>query len=100
MVVNKYDFVTKKYTKVEIPDDWHTPLFTNNMKEIINCISCGTKIEYGEGYTSLKYHNSCGLGYCVCHKCYYEKEWVEKINAYKKEEENDIKEAKYDDHLN
>lgn len=78
MVVNKYNFATKEYEKVDIPNNWHTPLYTKNLKEIINYISCGTKIEYGSGYTSMKYHNNAGFGYCVCHKCYYDIEWKER----------------------
>lgn len=73
----KYNFKKHNYDEYELPEG--TILFTNDMNKICSCASCGTKIEYGKSYTSLKIHNETGFGYPVCHEC-YTKELVDKNN--------------------
>lgn len=75
MIVNKWNFKTKEYEKVEIPDNRKICLYSNNMNETIQCISCGNELKFGDSYASRRYHTEMGLGYCVCHNC-YEEEWI------------------------
>ena len=70
MKVQKWDFINHVYEPYDIPDHYHTPLYTNDMEEIVNCAGCGTRIKYGQCYTSMTIHNNAGLGYPVCYKCY------------------------------
>lgn len=72
MKIRKWNEKTKDYEPYEIPNDWKCPLYSEDMNLIINCISCGTKMPFGDGYTSQRYHNDAGFGYYECEKCYYE----------------------------
>lgn len=74
MKAYKWDFVNHRYHDYEIPDHYNTPLYTNDMEEVVNCAGCGARIKYGQCYTSMKIHNHVGLGYPVCDEC-YQKEW-------------------------
>ena len=78
--MKKYNEEKKVYEPYSVPEDWHCPISTWNMHEIINCVSCGTKIEYGDGYTSMQIHNDYGIGYSVCPRC-HEREWQERKAA-------------------
>lgn len=79
MLVNKWDFKRREYTKVEIPKFYHSPLLAE-MDEQVNCIHCGNLLPYGNCYTSRRYHSQHGFGYPVCSTC-YEEEWKEEHNA-------------------
>lgn len=70
----------RKYEEYNIPSTWHTPLYSENMDEIVNCARCGSQLAYGNCYTSKQIHNEFGLGYPVCEKC-YEKELREEIEG-------------------
>ena len=59
-----------EYEDYEVPLDWKIMLFSFNMDEPINCVNCGKQIKYGDGYTSLRYHNNHGMGYMECEDCY------------------------------
>lgn len=48
-----------------------------NLDDMVDCCECGKKVRIGDTYTSLRVHNTFGLGYAVCDKC-YEKEWEER----------------------
>ena len=85
MLVNKWNFKTKEYEKVEISDNRKISLYSNNMNEIIQCINCGKELIFGDSYTSRRYHTEMGFGYCVCHNC-YEEEWELEV-AYNNEVE-------------
>lgn len=74
--VEKWNFAKQDYEEHIIPEEWNTPLHTDNMNEYINCAECGKVIKFGEAYTSRKIHNRFGLGYPVCESCYKE-EWNE-----------------------
>lgn len=73
MILNKWDYGTRKYESHEVPDDWNVRLYSADMDELINCAECGKKLTFGDAYTSLDIHNSVGFGYSVCPKC-HEKE--------------------------
>lgn len=60
----------RKYEEYKIPRCWHTPLYSENIDEIVNCARCGSQLSYGKCYTSKQIHNEFGLGYPVCEKCY------------------------------
>ena len=70
MIINKWN--GKDYEPYEVTNDWKIPLMCNDMNEIINCVHCGCKMTFGEGYTSHRYHNNSGMGYYECEKCYFE----------------------------
>lgn len=70
MKVGKWNNWTKRYENHEIPDDWNTPLYTDDMSEIVNCASCGRKLPYGDAYDSKEIHSRHGMGYPVCQDCY------------------------------
>jgi hypothetical protein len=72
MIIQKWNEKIKDYEDYEIPDNWHTPLISDNMDEIINCVNCGDKIKFGNGYTSQRYHNKNGIGYYECEECYFD----------------------------
>lgn len=74
MLLNKWNYQTHKYDKVEIPDCYNCKTYSNNMKELVHCPHCGDEIEIGDSYTSLEYHTEMGFGYAVCEAC-YELEW-------------------------
>lgn len=70
MMINRWN--GKDYEPYEVPNDRKIPLMCNDMNEIINCVHCGCKMTFGEGYTSHRYHNNSGMGYYECEKCYFE----------------------------
>jgi hypothetical protein len=74
MVVGKWNYEARDYDPYTIPDDWHTPLLSNDMDEVINCASCGKRVRFGECYTSKVIHAKLGFGYSVCSEC-HDKEW-------------------------
>lgn len=81
MILRKWNYDTHKYDDYEIPKDWNVKTYSDDMDEIVNCPHCGKQIKFGDGYTSMEIHTSVGFGYCVCHECYYDKEWVRRRNA-------------------
>lgn len=75
--IQKWNFKTHKYEKFKFTKAkkrWVVVLFSEDMDLEINCVNCGKKMTYGQGYTSRQYHNHAGLGYPVCEDC-YNKEW-------------------------
>lgn len=74
--LSKWNFVKQNYEDHKVPEEWNTPLYTDNMCEYINCAECGKIIQFGESYTSRKIHSRFGFGYPVCTEC-YQKEWEE-----------------------
>lgn len=89
MDMRKWNYETRDYEEYSIPGEWNSPLYLPAFayKTEVNCASCGTLAKYGEMYTSKEIHNSFGLGYPVCSKC-YDKEWdrrykYDKLNKQK-----------------
>lgn len=70
MKVNKWNFITKKYTEVDLPDDKNITTFSPNLNDIVNCVSCFKPLTFGDSYTSRTYHTNMGFGYCICEDCY------------------------------
>lgn len=70
MLIRKWDENKKEYEPYEVPNDWKLLLLCDDMNEIINCVNCGSKMTFGDGYTSKRYHNNYGMGYYECEKCY------------------------------
>lgn len=79
MKAGKWNHKTREYDYYETPEEWHTPLYTDNMEEIVNCAQCGREIAYGDCYTSREIHNGYGFGYPVCEDCLKE-EWERERN--------------------
>ncbi len=65
----KWDPKERKYWPYIIPGAWKTPLFSNDMDEVINCAACGKEVKFGDTYTSKQIHNAMGFGYYVCPEC-------------------------------
>ena len=86
MKLSKWNWQKHIYEDYEVPDEWHIPLYTLNMDEIINCPHCGDEFRYGDSYTSLEFHNQYGLGFPVCDSC-YQKEWKRKEKYKEKNNE-------------
>lgn len=76
----KWNPITRTYAPYNIPADWNTPVYTDDMGEVINCAQCGKKITYGYSYTSRQVHTAIGFGYPVCREC-YEKETREEMKC-------------------
>ena len=74
MVVGKWNYEKHDYEPHRIPDSWNSPVYTQNMDEVVNCVQCGREFTFGESYTSLEIHDGVGFGYPVCRDCYGE-EW-------------------------
>ena len=70
MQLNKWNYETHNYDKIEVPDGWNIKTYSNDMEEKINCPHCGKQIKIGDSYTSLEIHTEIGMGYGVCEKCY------------------------------
>ena len=67
--LDKWNYETHTYDKVSLPN-LNYKLYSKDMNEVINCPHCGKELKYGEGYTSLEFHNNFGFGYAVCKDCY------------------------------
>ena len=78
MVVGKWNYEKRAYEPYIIPDEWYTPRYCENMKEIVNCVACGREVEFGECYTSKEIHDGIGVGYCVCEECHQKEKEREK----------------------
>lgn len=81
--LRRWDYESHTYKPYEIPAIWNTPLYSEDMKEVINCASCGDVLTLGKSYTSLEIRNSYGLGFPVCMKCFNEE--MERWNRYRGE---------------
>ena len=74
MIVGKWNYEQREYDPYKLNDDWNTPMWSEDMREIVNCAQCGREIKFGDCYTSREIHNRFGLGFPVCESC-YEAEW-------------------------
>lgn len=74
MKAQKYNFKTREYEPVEIPDG--ASMIEYDMDNEIECADCGTHLKFGDSYTSRRIHNDVGFAYMVCPEC-YSKEWKE-----------------------
>ena len=81
MKLNKWNYSSKEYDKIEVPDEWNVKSYAQSLKEIVNCPHCGKEVEVGQSYTSLEIHTDMGFGYCVCEKC-YNKERLRKYGVH------------------
>lgn len=72
MLLQKWNYETHEYESFESPARVLI-LYSVDMRIDVDCANCGTRMTFGDGYTSRTIHNHAGLGYPVCEKC-YEKE--------------------------
>lgn len=61
---------THDYEPYAVPNNWNCPVLTYDMDEVMNCVSCGKQIRFGECYTSRFIHTESGMGYNVCADCH------------------------------
>ena len=80
MIVGKWNYETRDYDPYRIPEDWHTPLYSDDMDEKVNCCQCGEIVRFGDTYTSQEIHNRLGFGFNVCEDC-HERE-IERRRSY------------------
>lgn len=81
--LKKWNYSRHAYEPYEIPDSWRCPMIAADMTEIVNCVSCGKEMAFGDGYNSRVIHGVLGFAYCVCESC-MEKEMAAE-NAARKE---------------
>ncbi|MCL2632330.1 MAG: hypothetical protein FWD45_04525 [Coriobacteriia bacterium] len=74
MQIRKWNYATRAYDIVELPDDWRVSFFETDMDTLVNCPHCGKSLSFGEAYTSRQFHSKAGFGYGVFTDC-YKKEW-------------------------
>lgn len=67
--MKKWNYKTQSYEPYSITEEWNSPVYCSDMDEVINCASCGTKITFGDAFTSRVIHTDKGFGYPVCYKC-------------------------------
>ena len=72
MILNKWNYKSKKYEPYKVPDSWNVAVYKPNMEDEVDCAICGRTISFGESYSSPAIHTSMGIGYCVCGKCHGE----------------------------
>lgn len=72
--VKRWDYKTHKYIPYKIPCKWKISCYEMDMDKYVNCAQCGTKLHFGDTFTSLEVHTAIGFGYGVCEGCYNE-EW-------------------------
>lgn len=70
MNAQKWNPRKHEYEPYQIPKEWFTPLYLDDMDTEINCAGCGKEIKFGDSFTSHHIHNSYGMGYPVCEVCY------------------------------
>lgn len=70
MKAGKWNNWTKRYDVYDIPEDWNTPLYSDDDNEIVNCAQCGRKLKFGDAYNSKEVHSRHGMSYPVCQDCY------------------------------
>lgn len=71
MVILKYDLKTNSCKEHTVPSDWKIATYCDDMDEIVNCVSCGSELKFGFGYSSRRYYSKGGFGYCECENCYF-----------------------------
>lgn len=55
----------------EMHPDWNVSAYCDDMREIVNCASCGQEIPFGGTYISHMQTSDRGVfGLAVCPKCY------------------------------
>lgn len=81
MKLNKWNYETKSYDTIEVPNEWNCLVMSDNMEDILNCPHCGREIKYQDGYTSLEIHTPMGIGYIVCHECYFKGEVKRRLES-------------------
>ena len=97
MVIRKWNENKKDYDVVKIPDSWNVPLHCGNMNEIVNCVNCGCKMKYGDGFQSRRYQNVSGEAYSECRKCF--DEYLPTYFKSRKDKDKDARKAEISNEL-
>ena len=69
MVLNKWNYKTRRYEPYEVPNDRRVAIYKAELSAEVDCAECGKTIRFGESYSSRAIHTEFGIGYCVCEKC-------------------------------
>lgn len=70
----KYNGAIHTYEPYYVPVDKKLRTYCEDFDTIINCCQCLKPLKYGDSYCSKEVHDSLGMGYAVCSKC-YDEEW-------------------------
>ena len=70
MKLGKWNYKTKKYDKIQVPDNWNVKTYVGDLNQVINCAQCGKEVVAGDTYTSKEIHTKYGIGFMVCEECY------------------------------
>lgn len=97
MVIRKWNETRKDYDVVKIPDEWNVPIKPKAMNEIVNCVNCGCKMKYGDGFQSKRYQNVSGAAYSECQKCF--DEYLLTYFKSSKDKDEDARKAKIGDEI-
>ena len=68
MFLRRWNYFSKKYDQIEIPNDWKVSLDCEEGKEY-SCAGCGKEINRNTCFTSAEIHDSLGFGYAICEDC-------------------------------
>ena len=80
--MKKWNHLKQEYEEYTVPEDWKVSMFENDMDTEVNCCQCGSKVAYGNTYSSQEVHSELGLGYATCEKC-HEEEMRKKLKTWK-----------------
>lgn len=97
MVIRKWNENKKDYDVVKIPDEWNVPIIPKELGEIVNCVNCGCKMKFGDGFQSKRYHNVSGLAYSECKKCF--DEYLPTYFKSRKDKDKDARKAEITNEL-
>lgn len=67
--IKKWNYLKRAYEPYT-PPAGRISLYEPVMETPIVCASCGKRMTFGDGYTSLILHNFAGFGYSVCESCH------------------------------
>ena len=97
MVIRKWNENKKEYDVVKIPDEWNVPIMSKDMGEIINCVNCGCKMKFCDGFQSKRYHDVSGAAYSECKKCF--DEYLPTYFKSRKDKDKDARKAEIGNEL-
>lgn len=69
--ISRWNSIKKIDEPYDVPEGWYVSVYESDMEKEINCVNCGRKIKFGEGYTSRRYMTEGGFGFSECEECYF-----------------------------
>lgn len=69
MKAQRFDMNIMDFVPYEIPEGYKSVTYETNMKQLINCASCGRQMRYGDSYRSWRYVDCYHVPYSICNEC-------------------------------